>query len=191
MAVPVQAQGAPLSPSGTGSIAPEKVREGIDLDINGERFRHTGDPKMPLLWYLRDVLQLTGTKYAGEHGSGNGADLVLINGKLTQAMGVTIEDLRDSKNGKMEKVAKVVTVEGLADATGKLHPLQQAFIDEDAIGCGYCTPGWLMAGKDLLDRKHNPSDDDIDQLPNLCRCGCQTRVRRAIKRAAGVIGGNK
>ena len=191
MAVPVQAQGAPALPSGTGSITPEKVREGIDLDINGERFRHTGDPKMPLLWYLRDTLQLTGTKYAGEHGSGNGADLVLINGKLTSAIGVTIEELHDGKDGKLEKITKVVTVEGLADATGKLHPLQQAFIDEDAIGCGYCTPGWLMAGKDLLDRKRNPSDDDIDQLPNLCRCGCQTRVRRAIKRAAGVIGGNK
>ena len=191
MAVPVQAQGAPASASGTGSITPEKIREGIDLDINGERFRHAGDPKMPLLWYLRDVLQLTGTKYAGEHGNGNGADLVLINGKLTSAISVTIEDLRGDKDGKIEKIAKVVTIEGLADATGKLHPLQQAFIDEDAIGCGYCTPGWLMAGKDLLDRKHNPSDDDIDQLPNLCRCGCQTRVRRAIKRAAGVIGGNK
>jgi isoquinoline 1-oxidoreductase alpha subunit len=189
MAVPVQAQGAPPLPS--GNIAPEKVREGIDLDINGERFRHTGDPKMPLLWYLRDVLQLTGTKYAGEHGSGNGADLVLVNGKLTPAIGVILEDLHGGKDGKTEKVAKVVTVEGLADATGKLHPLQQAFIDEDAIGCGYCTPGWLMAGKDLLDRKRTPSDDDIDQLPNLCRCGCQTRVRRAIKRAAGVIGGNK
>lgn len=190
MAVPVQAQGAPPSPNGTSAITPEKVREGIDLDINGERFRHTGDPKMPLLWYLRDVLQLTGTKYAGEHGSGNGADLILINGKLAPASGVTLEELA-GKEGKSEKIAKVVTVEGLADATGKLHPLQQAFIDEDAIGCGYCTPGWLMAGKDLLDRKHNPSDDDIDQLPNLCRCGCQTRVRRAIKRAAGVIGGNK
>jgi isoquinoline 1-oxidoreductase subunit alpha len=191
MAVPVQAQGAPHLPSGTGNIVPEKMREGIDLDINGERFRHTGDPKMPLLWYLRDVLQLTGTKYAGEHGSGNGADLVLINGKLTPAIAVAIDELNGGKDGKTEKVAKVVTVEGLADATGKLHPLQQAFIDEDAIGCGYCTPGWLMAGKDLLDRKRNPSDDDIDQLPNLCRCGCQTRVRRAIKRAAGVIGGNK
>src|ERR1700754_5271164 len=106
MAVPVQAQGAPPSPSGSGSIAPEKVREGIDLDINGERFRHTGDPKMPLLWYLRDVLQLTGTKYAGEHGSGNGADLVLINGKLTPAIAVAIDELNGGKDGKTEKVAK-------------------------------------------------------------------------------------
>ena len=78
----------------------------------------------------------------------------------------------------------VVTVEGLAANDGSLHPVQQAFIDEDAIGCGYCTPGWLIAAIDLLTRKPAPSDNDIDQLPNLCRCGCQTRVRRAIKRAA-------
>jgi aerobic-type carbon monoxide dehydrogenase small subunit (CoxS/CutS family) len=87
----------------------------------------------------------------------------------------------------MAKLAgkQVVTVEGLAANDGTLHPLQQAFIDEDAIGCGYCTPGWLIAGVDLLRRKPNPNDGDIDQLPNLCRCGCQARVRRAIKRAAG------
>jgi len=79
---------------------------------------------------------------------------------------------------------RVTTVEGLAGNDGTLHPLQQAFIDEDAIGCGYCTPGWLISGVDLLTRKPQPTDADIDQLPNLCRCGCQTRVRRAIKRAA-------
>ena len=84
---------------------------------------------------------------------------------------------------------RVTTVEGLAGNDGTLHPLQQAFIDEDAIGCGYCTPGWLISGVDLLTRKPQPTDADIDQLPNLCRCGCQTRVRRAIKRvAAGKAG---
>ena len=78
----------------------------------------------------------------------------------------------------------------IADAAdGKLHPLQQAFVDEDAIGCGYCTPGWLIASLDLLNRHPQPSDDHIDQLPNLCRCGCQTRVRRAIKRAAAAMAG--
>ena len=183
----VQAQGAPDLPKTTGSITPEKARDGIDLEINGKRFRHTGDPKMPLLWYLRDVLQLTGTKYAGGRTGGSGADLVQVDGKLVAALGVSIDELKP----KGDKVAKILTVEGLSGDNGKLHPLQQAFIDEDAIGCGYCTPGWLMAGKDLLDRKHPPSDDDIDQLPNLCRCGCQTRVRRAIKRAAGTLGGNK
>ncbi|HEY9133746.1 MAG TPA: 2Fe-2S iron-sulfur cluster-binding protein [Dyella sp.] len=189
MAAPLQAQSAPAPSGGTGIIAPEKAREGIDLEVNGERFRHTGDPKMPLLWYLRDVLRLTGTKYAGERGSGSGADLVIVNGKLVSAVAVTIEELHIGKSGS-ERPGNVLTVEGLAGGDGKLHPLQQAFVDEDAIGCGYCTPGWLMAAKELLDRKRNPSDDDIDQLPNLCRCGCQTRVRRAIKRVAAATSGN-
>jgi isoquinoline 1-oxidoreductase alpha subunit len=151
------------------------VREGIDLIVNGERFRHTGDPLMPLLWYLRDVLRLTGTKVGGLHGEG-GYDLVLVDGKAVSAIRRPMARLAG---------ARVTTVEGLANADGSLHPLQQAFVDEDAIGCGYCTPGWLIAGVELLDRKPKPTDEDIDQLPNLCRCGCQTRVRRAIKRAAG------
>ncbi|MFC5526724.1 (2Fe-2S)-binding protein [Rhodanobacter ginsengisoli] len=174
---PVQAQILPTSPP--SGIVPEKVRDGIDLQINGEHYRHTGDPQMPLLWYLRDILRLTGTKYAGEHGE-NGADLVLVDGKAVSAIGQPVTTLAGSQ---------VTTVEGLAANDGTLHPVQQAFIDEDAIGCGYCTPGWLIAAVDLLRRKSKPGDDDIDQLPNLCRCGCQTRVRRAIKRvAAGKAG---
>jgi isoquinoline 1-oxidoreductase alpha subunit len=152
---------------------PEPVRKGIALEINGESYRHVGDPSMPLLWYLRDVLRLTGTKYGGEF---SGFDLVLVEDKAVPAQSLPMSALA----GK-----RVVTVEGLAGADGRLHPLQQAFIDENAIGCGYCTPGWLVAGVDLLQRKPLPSDDDIDGLPVLCRCGCQTRVRRAIKRAAG------
>ena len=157
-------------------ITPKPIPEAIELTINGEAFRHAGDPQLPLLWYLRDMLQLTGTKYADATGIG-GFDLVLINGKATSAITQPMAKLA----GK-----SIVTVEGLADASGKLHPLQQAFIDEDAIGCGYCTPGWLIAGADLLTRHPKPNDGDIDTLPNLCQCGCQTRVRRAIKRAAGV-----
>jgi aerobic-type carbon monoxide dehydrogenase small subunit (CoxS/CutS family) len=170
-----QAQAQGLPPATTGDITPEPVREGIDLIVNGERFRHTGDPLMPLLWYLRDVLQLTGTKVGAMHGD-DGYDLVLVNGKAVSAIKRPMAKLVG---------AHVTTVEGLASADGSLHPLQQAFIDEDAIGCGYCTAGWLIAGVDLLKRKPAPSDDDIDQLPNRCRCGCQARVRRAIKRAAG------
>jgi isoquinoline 1-oxidoreductase subunit alpha len=174
---PVQVQAVPVTPDST--IVPEKVRDGIALEINGENYRHTGDPQMPLLWYLRDVLRLTGTKYGGAHGE-NGADLVLVNDKTVSAISVTMAKLADKR---------VTTVEGLAANDGTLHSVQQAFIDEDAIGCGYCTPGWLIAAVDLLKRKKQPSDDDIDQLPNLCRCGCQTRVRRAIKRvAAGKAG---
>lgn len=172
----LQAQAPGMPPAATSEIAPEPARKGIDLIVNGERFRHTGDPLMPLLWYLRDVLRLTGTKVGGLHGEG-GYDLVLVDGKAVSAIKRPMAKLDG---------AHVTTVEGLAGTDGSLHPLQQAFVDEDAIGCGYCTPGWLIAGVDLLNRKPKPSDEDIDQLPNLCRCGCQTRVRRAIKRAAGV-----
>jgi isoquinoline 1-oxidoreductase alpha subunit len=168
------AQDQILTPSPSNTIVPEKARDGVDLEINGRAYRHTGDAKMPLLWYLRDVLRLTGTKYSGEHGEG-GYDLVLVDGKLASATRVAVADLA----GK-----SITTVEGLAAADGKLHPLQQAFVDEDAIGCGYCTAGWLMASLDLLNRHPQAGDNEIDQLPNLCRCGCQTRVRRAIKRAA-------
>lgn len=158
-------------------VKPIATRPGIEVHINGEDYRHTGDPQMPLLWYLRDVLQLGGTKYGGEHGEG-GADLVLVNGKATSAISVPMSKLADKH---------ITTVEGLIDSKGHLHPLQQAFIDEDAIGCGYCTAGWLIASMDLLNRQKNPSDNDIDTLPNLCRCGCQTRVRSAIKRAAAAM----
>lgn len=156
------------------TIVPQAIRDGIALQINGEDYRHTGDPALPLLWYLRDVLRLTGTKYADASGTG-GADLVLVDGKAVSAIGVPMGKLAGRQ---------VTTVEGLADAEGRLHPLQQAFIDEDAIGCGYCTAGWLIAGVDLLRRRPHPTDADIDTLPNLCRCGCQGRVRKAIQRAA-------
>jgi len=175
------AQAQALASNPTSSITPEKVRDGIEVEINGRPFRHTGDPDMPLLWYLRDVLRLTGTKYASDHGLG-GADLVLVDKKPVSAASVPMHELADKK---------VTTVEGLAAADGKLHPLQQAFVDEDAIGCGYCTPGWLIASLDLLNRHPQPADDQIDQLPNLCRCGCQTRVRRAIKRAAAAMAGGR
>lgn len=167
-----QAQVLPTAPD--SAIVPEKMREGIDVLINGEQFRHTGDPEMPLLWYLRDVLRLTGTKVAGERFS-TGADLVLLGSKPAAAGAVTMKELAGRE---------VTTVEGLAANDGTLHPMQQAFIDEDAIGCGYCTPGWLISAVGLFKRKPQPTDDDIDQLPNVCRCGCQTRVRSAIKRAA-------
>ena len=170
--MPAQAKVLPTSTESV--IVADKIRDGIDLQINGEHYRHTGDANMPLLWYLRDVLRLTGTKVAGEHTS-TGADMVLLDGKAAPAGSVSIMQLAGRK---------VTTVEGLAANDGTLHPLQQAFIDEDAIGCGYCTPGWLISAVALLARKPQPTDADIDQLPNVCRCGCQTRVRRAIKRAA-------
>ncbi|MDI3262109.1 MAG: (2Fe-2S)-binding protein [Fulvimonas sp.] len=166
-----QAQARPGEPAAT--IVPEPARKGIALKVNGESFVHVGDPAMPLLWYLRDVLRLTGTKYGGDR---SGVDLVLVEGKAVSAQSLPMSALA----GK-----RVRTVEGLTGEAGALHPLQQAFIDEDAIGCGYCTGGWLIAAVELLARNAHPTDEDIDRLPVLCRCGCHTRVRRAIKRIAG------
>ena len=162
MAVPVQAQGAPPSPSGSGTIAPEKVREGIDLDINGERFRHTGDPKMPLLWYLRDVLQLTGTKYAGEHGSGNGADLVLINGKLTPAIG-----------------AEVFGVD-LGGPLGDVHRLQLGLADVARVGVLQQQPA-----RNLLEHRTRRSSLDFHQAQILFSGEPRARFRSERRRSNG------
>ncbi|HET7557069.1 MAG TPA: (2Fe-2S)-binding protein [Rhodanobacteraceae bacterium] len=162
-------------------ITPEPIRTGIDISINGEHYRHTGDPDLPLLWYLRDVLRLTGCKYGCDDVS-CGACSVLVDGKLARACHLRMQHLA----GK-----KVTTVEGLSQANGDLHTLQQAWIDEDAILCGYCQPGMLMAAADLLARKPNPDDADIDGIRNLCRCGSYPRVRRAIHRAASAMKGTR
>jgi isoquinoline 1-oxidoreductase alpha subunit len=160
-------------------ITPQPVRSGVDVTINGKHFRHTGDPELPLLWYLRDVLRLTGCKYGCDDAS-CGACSVLVDGKLKRACMLAMQDL----------VGKdITTVEGLVGADGTLHPVQQAWIDEDAILCGYCQPGQLMAAVDLLARKPNPSDKDIDGIGNLCRCGSYPRIRRAIQRASKAMQG--
>ena len=155
-------------------IRPVKPRPGIAMTINGEEFVHTGDPNLPLLWYLRDVLHLTGCKYACDDAS-CGACTILVDGKPRRAC-----------QWPMEKLASrtITTVEGLAQVDGTLHPLQQALIDTDAIQCGYCQPGWIMAAMPLVNRKRLPRDSDIDRIDNLCRCGMQPRLRKAIKLAA-------
>lgn len=155
-------------------IVPEPIRSGIDVSVNGKHFRHTGDPDLPLLWYLRDVLRLTGCKYGCDDTS-CGACSVLVDGKLSRACTLSMQDVADGS---------ITTVEGLADADGRLHPVQQAWLDEDAIQCGYCQGGQIMAAVDLLARKSRPSDRDIDGIGNLCRCGSYPRIRRAILRAA-------
>ena len=155
-------------------IVPQPIREGVDVTINGEHYRHTGDPDMPLLWYVRDVLRLTGGKYGCDDQS-CGACSVLVDGKLQRACALSMQDIAE---------ADITTVEGLARAGGALHPVQQAWIDEDAILCGYCQAGQIMAAMALLARKPQPSDADIDSIANLCRCGSYPRIRRAIQRAA-------
>jgi isoquinoline 1-oxidoreductase alpha subunit len=163
------------------SITPVAPRQGIDVQVNGEHYRHVGDPAMPLLWYLRDVLRLTGTKYACDDGS-CGACTVIVDGKAQRACKLPMSKLA---------LAQITTIEGVAGDDGALHPLQKAFVDHDAIGCGYCQPGHVMAALALLQTKPKIGDADIDRLDNLCRCGLYPRIRAAIKQAAADMHGSK
>ena len=160
-------------------ITPEPIRPGIDVSVNGENYRHTGDPAMPLLWFLRDTLRLTGSKFGC--GIGNcGACTVLLDGKAMRACVLPMN---------VAATHQVTTIEGLeGDA---LHPVQQAWIEEDVAQCGYCQAGQVMAAVDLLKRKPKPSDDDIASIGNLCRCGTYPRIRKAILRAADTLQGDK
>ena len=147
----------------------------MDLIINGGRRPVQADPAMPLLWVLRDLLELTGTKY-GCGVAACGACTVRIDGQAVRSCVVPV----GSAAGK-----NIQTIEGLGTAA-KPHPLQVAWIAEQVPQCGYCQSGMLMAAAALLEKKPKPSDADIDEaITNICRCGTYQRVRAAIKRAAG------
>jgi aerobic-type carbon monoxide dehydrogenase small subunit (CoxS/CutS family) len=146
-----------------------------ELDVNGTRRRIDADPGRMLLSVLRDDLDLTGTKY----GCGEGqcaACTVLIDGQPVKACITRV----DSVAGK-----RVVTIEGLAP-TDKLHPVQEAFLEADAMQCGWCTPGMILGAVALLSRTPNPSEADIVGGMNghICRCGTYPRIVRAIQAAA-------
>jgi len=145
----------------------------IELTVNGKSASFAGDPSTPLLWYLRDHARLTGTKFGCGIGY-CGACTVHIDGTARRAC-VT----------PMSTVAgrSVTTIEGLS-RDGTLHPVQQAWLDEDVAQCGYCQAGQIMAAVDLLRRKPEPTEQDIAELTNLCRCGTYPRIRKAIHRAA-------
>ena len=150
----------------------------IAFRINGQRSEYAGDPERPLLWHLRDALRLTGTKYGCGAGL-CGACTVHIDGEAARACTVPMAAV----SGK-----SITTIEGLAQG-GKLHPVQQAWIDEDVAQCGYCQAGQIMATVALLRKVPDPKAADIDGITNLCRCGTYPRVRKAIARAAKAQGG--
>jgi isoquinoline 1-oxidoreductase alpha subunit len=148
----------------------------VKIRINGVDQTLDVDPEMPLLWALRDVLGLTGTKY----GCGQalcGACNVHIDGQVVRSC-VTPVRRADGR--------AVTTIEGLAP--GGNHPLQRAWIELGVPQCGFCQAGQLMSAAALLKAKPKPSDADIDQsmAGNLCRCGTYTRIRAAIRKAAGM-----
>ena len=149
----------------------------MDLRVNGKNVSVEADPATPLLWVLRDELQLTGTKF-GCGVAACGACTVRLDGEAVRSCVLPVSSVG---------ARAVQTIEGLAPAQG-LHRLQQAWIAEQVPQCGYCQSGMLMAAAALLERKPRPSDADIDAaITNLCRCGTYQRVRRAIHRAAGSL----
>lgn len=172
----MQKPGDPSKPA-VVTTAPSRVSSPLQLAINGKPYFHDGDPSMPLLWYLRDVLRLTGTKYGCGIGA-CGACTVLVDGKAARSCLTPIQAVADRA---------ITTIEGLEGDT--LHPVQQAWIENDVAQCGYCQAGQIMAAVDLLSRKSKPSDADIASIGNLCRCGTYPRIRNAILRAAALSEG--
>ncbi|MBI3043501.1 MAG: (2Fe-2S)-binding protein [Betaproteobacteria bacterium] len=148
------------------------------IQVNGRHHAVAAEPETPLLYILRNDLKLKGARFGCGLGQ-CGACTVLVDGKPVQSCDFPLS----AAAGKA-----VTTVEGLA-ADGKLHPLQQAFIAEQAAQCGYCVTGIIMAAKALLDANPRPSDAEIRTAlkGNLCRCGTHQRILRAVRRAADVM----
>jgi isoquinoline 1-oxidoreductase subunit alpha len=140
------------------------------MTVNGEGVEYKLDPETPLLWALRDASNLTGTKY-GCDSRDCGACTVIVDGRAALSCSVALKDLEG---------ATVTTIEGL----GGKHPVQQAWLAEQVTMCGYCEPGFIMAIAALLEASPHPTDDQIAAIPNICRCGAYTRIRKAIARAA-------
>ncbi|MDP7059922.1 MAG: (2Fe-2S)-binding protein [Candidatus Marinimicrobia bacterium] len=147
-----------------------------ELKINGKNLLVDVEEDTPLLWAIRDTVGLTGTKY----GCGIqqcGACTVLIGKRPVRSCGITVGEVA----GK-----EITTIEGLSEDSK--HPVQMAWIEEQVPQCGYCQSGQIMAAVSLLERKPNPTDQEIDRgMLNLCRCGTYPRVRKAIHRASDLL----
>ena len=145
------------------------------LTVNGKTQTYENDPDMPLLWYLRDDLRLTGTRFGCGAGL-CGACTVHVNGQAVRSC--------QTRMGTLESKT-VLTIDALAEG-GKLHPVQRAWIQHDVPQCGYCQSGQIMQAVALLKTTPNPTDAQIDAAMsgNICRCGTYQRIRAAIKTAA-------
>ena len=145
------------------------------LNINGENREVEAVPNTPLLWVLRDNLGLTGTKY-GCGVAQCGACTVHLDGTAVRSCSTPVSTIGNKK---------VTTIEGLASADA-LHPVQQAWMQENVPQCGYCQSGQIMSAVALIEKNPTPSDSDIEAAMsgNICRCGTYERIRKAIKRAS-------
>jgi aerobic-type carbon monoxide dehydrogenase small subunit (CoxS/CutS family) len=158
------------------------MEETIRFTLNGKKTELRIDPSQTLLWVLRNKLGLTGTKFGCGTGF-CGACTVLINNEPSRSCSLSAGDIA----GK-----KIVTIEGL-EKKGKLHPVQKAFIEHDALQCGYCTPGMIMTVTGLLIKNPSPTRQEIiDGLENnYCRCSAHGRIIEAVQTAAGEMKGGK
>ena len=146
----------------------------IELTVNGKKHNVDVEPEMPLLWVLRDVLDVKGPKY-GCGIAQCGACTVHVNGEPVRSCSLPVSAAADKR---------VLTIEGLSQG-GKPHPVQQAWIDHQVPQCGYCQGGQILMAVALLRRKPNPTDQDIDEaMTNICRCGTYARIRSAIHAVA-------
>lgn len=146
----------------------------ISLTVNGQSREFDGDPEMPLLWYLRDVLGLTGSKFGCGAGL-CGACTVHLDGVAIRSCATPLSAAKD---------AKITTIEGLS--TDASHPVQKAWEELNVAQCGYCQAGQIMQAAALIASKPSPTDQDIDDTMsgNICRCGTYTRIREAVRQAA-------
>jgi len=153
------------------------MKKEIMFTLNGETVNVEVDTRWTLLYLLREVLELTGTKEGCGYGE-CGACTVIIDGQSVNSCLYPV----------MEAEGKTITtIEGLASKDGKLHPLQTAFINEGAVQCGFCTPGMIMSAKALLDANDKPTEEEIKDTiaGNLCRCTGYVKIIDAIKSVAG------
>ena len=147
----------------------------IEFKVNGEAVSFDGMTDTPLLWVLREHVELTGTKFGCGIGQ-CGACTVHIDGAARRSCVTPVASVRG---------AEITTIEGLSDAGN--HPVQTAWIELDVPQCGYCQAGQIMAAAEFIEKFPRPSDEDInDNITNLCRCGTYVRIRKAIHRAAKI-----
>ena len=158
------------------------MEETISFQLNGKKTEVKIDPTQTLLWVLRNHFELTGTKFGCGMGF-CGTCTVLIDNEPVRSCTLPLSDVA----GK-----KVVTIEGLA-VNGKLHPVQKAFVEHDALQCGYCTPGMIMNATGLLLKNPSPTTQQIKDgmEDNLCRCGAHVRIIEAVHTAAKEMKGGK
>ncbi len=158
------------------------MKQEMTFNVNGEQYIVLVDIRRTLLEVLRETLGLTGTKEMCNKGDCGGCTVIMDGRPVLSCLMLAVE-----AQGK-----RIVTIEGLADGY-KLHPIQQAFVETGAIQCGYCTPGFIMSAKALLDRNAHPTEDEIKEgvANNICRCTGYVQIVEAIQAASKALGGKR